>query len=97
MPRCGRGLAGREIPEVIERQELFSRIAAELDRAYAKHGTHQWGRHEFYGIIMEEVEEMFDDIKADAPEAQLEKEIIQVAAMAIRFLETGDKYRAKYE
>ena len=80
-----------------ERQGLCDRIGAELDRAYAKHGRQQWGRHEFYGIIMEEVEEMFDDIKADAPTAQLEKEIIQVAAMCFRFLETGDKYRDRYE
>lgn len=82
---------------MIEREDIYARIDAELNRAYAKHGRDQWGRHEFYGILMEEVEEMFDDIKADAPAEQLEKEIIQVAAMAIRFLNTGDKYRSKYE
>lgn len=71
---------------------VFEKISAEINRAYAKHGQAQWGRHEFYGIILEEVDEVWDDIKADAPTDQLEKEIIQVAAMCVRFLESGCKY-----
>lgn len=75
------------------RYELFNRISAELDSAYAKHGTQQWGRHEFFGIIAEEFDEMWDDIKADAPQDVLEKEIVQVAAMCFRYFETRDRYR----
>jgi hypothetical protein len=76
-----------------DRKEFFNQISAELDRAYAKHGRGQWGRHEFYGIIAEEFDEMWADIKSDAPQDVLEKEIVQVAAMCMRYLETRDRYR----
>ena len=65
----------------------------ELERAYSKHGRDQWGRHEFYAILKEEVDELWDDIKSDAPQTNLEKEAIQIAAMVFRYLETGDRYR----
>lgn len=68
-------------------------IRAELGRAYSKHGRGQWGRHEFYAILKEEVDELWDDVKSDAPQEQLEKEAIQVAAIVFRYLETGDRYR----
>jgi hypothetical protein len=68
-------------------------VILELERAYAKHGLGQWGRHEFYAILKEEVDELWDDIKADAPQANIEKEAIQIAAMVFRYLETGDRYK----
>lgn len=80
-------------PQVDRRFGFLSRIAAELDRAYAKHGRAQWGRHEFFGIIKEEFDEMWEDIKRDAPQDVLEKEIVQVAAMCFRYFETRDRYR----
>lgn len=64
----------------------------EIDRAYEKHGKDLWGRHEFYGIIKEEIDEVFDAIKKNESQEKLEKEIIQVAAMCMRYLETGDRY-----
>lgn len=76
-----------------ERADFIAQIIAELERAYAKHGAEQWGRHEFYGILKEEVDELWDDIKSDAPQETLEKELIQVAAMCLRYFETGDRYR----
>lgn len=79
----------------MERAKIVELIAAELDRAYAKHGTEQWGRHEFFAILKEEVDEVWDSIKADEPQEPLVKEIIQVAAMAFRYLETGDRYRER--
>lgn len=75
------------------RFEFLGKIGAELDRAYAKHGTQQWGRHEFYGILKEEVDELWQDIKDDAPQEALEKELVQVAAMCVRYFETRDRYR----
>lgn len=75
------------------RRGVMDRISAELDRAYDKHGAEQWSRHEFYGIIAEEFEEMWRDVQSDAPQEQLEKEIIQVAAMCFRYLETRDRKR----
>lgn len=79
----------------MERAKIVERIAAELDRAYAKHGREQWGRHEFYAIIKEELDEVWDNIKADGRQDELANEIIQVAAMAFRYLETGDRYRER--
>lgn len=75
------------------RMQLLDRISAELDRAYEKHGSEQWGRHEFYAILKEEVDELWDAIKSDAPQPTLIKEAVQVAAMVFRYYETGDKYR----
>jgi hypothetical protein len=75
------------------RWEFMRKIAAELNRAYTKHGDEQWSRHEFYGILLEEVEEVWKDVVADAPQDQLEKEMVQVAAMCFRYFETRDRHR----
>lgn len=82
-----------EVLRMERRYSLYERIGAELDRAYGKHGAAQWGRHEFYGILKEEVDELWADIKSDAPQDQLEKELVQVAAMCFRYFETRDRYR----
>ena len=78
-----------------KRNHILMEIQAELEHAYAKHGCEKWGRHEFYAIIKEEVDETWDAIKRDLPMVTLEKEIIQIAAMCIRYLETGDRYEHK--
>ena len=75
------------------RIRILDDIRAELERAYEKHGADRWGRHEWYAITLEELDEAWDEVKADADGATLAKEIIQVAAMCIRYLETGDRYR----
>lgn len=73
----------------IMRADFGREVLSELDRAYAKHGDESWSRYEFYGIIAEEFEEMWDCIKRDAPTEALMDEVIQVAAMCLRFIETG--------
>jgi hypothetical protein len=78
----------------MERKEIIEAIEAELERAYTKHGCEQWGRHEFYAIMKEEVDEVWDAIKSDMHQPAVEKEAIQVAAMCVRYLETGDRYRS---
>lgn len=75
--------------QTIRRDRLRQLIDIELDRAYAKHGNEPWSRHEFYAILLEEVEELWDDIKADRPLPMVLKELIQVAAMCQRYAETG--------
>ena len=75
------------------RARTFAAITDELDRAYAKHGSAPWGRHEFYAILLEEVEETWEAIKSDEPLDRVAKEAVQVAAMCIRYLETGDRYQ----
>ncbi len=42
-----------------QRFQFLGDIAEELGRAYAKHGCVPWGRHEFYAILLEEVEELW--------------------------------------
>lgn len=78
------------------REDMMTRISAELDHAYKKHGRDPWGRHEFYAILKEEVDELWDDIKADAPTENVLKELAQVAAMCFRYAETGDRYRGAH-
>jgi NTP pyrophosphatase (non-canonical NTP hydrolase) len=71
---------------------VYAQIRAELERAYTKHGREPWGRHEFYGILLEEVDELWDAIKGDEPMERVHAEAIQVAAMVFRYIETGDRY-----
>ena len=78
------------------RSRLFADIEAELDRAYAKHGRESWGRHEFFAILKEEVDELWDAIKQDQPQAVVLAELRQVAAMCFRYAETGDRYRGAH-
>ncbi len=78
---------------IVDRSAIWMQIESELDRAYKKHGKEKWGRHEFYAILKEEVDEVWDSIKRDAPQDYLFMEIIQVAAVCARYLETGDRYR----
>jgi NTP pyrophosphatase (non-canonical NTP hydrolase) len=83
----------REPDAATPREALMTAIAAELDRAYAKHGREPWGRHEFYAILLEEVDELWDAIKGDEPQERVHAELRQVAAMCFRYFETGDRYR----
>jgi hypothetical protein len=75
------------------RPRFYAAIEAELARAYAKHGAPTWGRHEFYAILKEEVDELWDAIKDDRPQGDVFHELVQVAAMCFRYYETGDRYR----
>jgi len=80
-------------PILARRGTLFSLVCDELDNAYAKHGGEQWGRHEFYGVLKEEVDELWDAIKHDEPMEKVYAELIQVAAMCFRYYETRDRYQ----
>ena len=78
------------------RSQFWLAVCAEIDHAYVKHGREPWGRHEFYAIMREEVDEVWDEIKGDTPSADLLKEVVQVAAMCLRYAETGDRYRGEH-
>jgi NTP pyrophosphatase (non-canonical NTP hydrolase) len=78
---------------VNNRATLTRLIERALDEAYAKHGHGQWGRHEFYAILKEEVDELWDAIKRDEPQERIEEELVHIAAMCVRYFETGDRYR----
>lgn len=83
----------RPIGTEVRYAAILRLIGEELDRAYEKHGADQWGRHEFYAILQEEVDELWDAIKGDEPLARVRREAVQVAAMVVRYLETGDRYQ----
>lgn len=66
-------------------QEL---VAAELLRARSKHPALQTTLHEGYGVLLEEVDEVWDLVKSQRPDPlNLLKELVHVAAMAQRFAE----------
>lgn len=61
--------------------------AAELGKARAMHAPMN-GPHEGYAVILEELDELWEEVRAkkqDKP--RMRKEALQVAAMALRFIE----------
>jgi hypothetical protein len=80
----------------LTREAIVAAIGAELDHAYTKHGREPWGRHEFYGVLLEEVDELWTAIKADVSQEEVLAELVQVAAMCFRYMETGDRTRGHH-
>jgi hypothetical protein len=73
---------------VLAERRLMDEVLTELRKATNTHGHFHSG-HEGYGVIAEELDELWDDVKAakastSYPE-QTRREAIQVAAMAMRF------------
>lgn len=66
---------------------VLDEVGAELARARRKFPGKQNSPHEGWAVIQEELDELWDDVKSDAPRDQMRKEAIQVAAMAVRFIE----------
>ena len=62
-------------------------IELELERAIEKHGTKIFNsKHEGYAVLLEEVLELQEAVFKDFSVEEMRKEAIQVAAMAIRFI-----------
>ena len=64
-------------------------IKDEYFEACEKHPTSLTSNHEGYGIIKEEFDELWDEIKALDPQGlsnALRKEALHLAAMALRFI-----------
>ena len=71
--------------------QLLLDISTELDEATATNAPFH-SAHEGYAVILEEVDELWDEIKkkpANRNTIEMRKEAIQVAAMAIRFIMDG--------
>lgn len=68
-------------------QSVISEIDIELKRAKGKFPLDFHSTHEGYGVLKEEVDELWDVIKSDGPKNRLRSESIQVAAMAIRIIQ----------
>ena len=66
----------------------LTEVGSEVLRAQSLYGSTR-GIHEGYAILLEELEEYWDEVKAakvNALTPAMRKELIQVAAMAIRVL-----------
>ena len=70
-------------------QRLADEILDELDKARKKHVQKFNSTHEGYAVIHEELDELWDEVKTQSggDKAKLKKEAVQVAAMAIRFIQ----------
>jgi hypothetical protein len=64
--------------------DIFNNVELELLNAMNLHPTF-YSAHHGYAVLKEEVDEAWDEIKRNDPKRARE-EMIQVAAMAIRFL-----------
>ncbi len=74
--------------------QVIVQVAAELDRAYAKFPVPQSSNHEGYAVVLEELDEAWEEIKWNNS-MHARKEMIQVAAMAIRFIADLDLRESK--
>ncbi len=77
----------REARESVARSEGVQLVLSELRSATAKFGPFNSG-HEGYAIILEELDELWEEIKSKEPgnDARQGGGVIQVAAMALRYL-----------
>lgn len=66
--------------------EALAQVKREIMRAKAKHPGDFHGPHEAYGILLEEVDELWDEIKADHYDGSAQTEAMQAAAMAVRYM-----------
>jgi hypothetical protein len=73
--------------------DVIQEVADELASARRKHRP-MHGAHEGYAVLLEELDELWDEIKKKNPDkVAMRAEALQVAAMAVRFVEDvcGDK------
>jgi hypothetical protein len=65
---------------------ILDAVRAEVTRAESKHRPMN-SAHEGHSVLREEVEELWDHVKADTGKSDdAEYEAIQVAAMAVRYI-----------
>ncbi len=73
--------------------EILQKVLKEYDRAVELHGPFN-SPHEGYAVILEELDELWAEVKINPKDIdiknfrrdRMEEEAIQVAAMALRFL-----------
>lgn len=69
--------------------ETTTLIANEVRRAKAKHPGNFCNPHHGYAVLLEEVDELWDEVKKNSKTFDILKakeEAIQIAAMAVRFV-----------
>jgi len=66
-------------------KKAIEEILQEYKQATIKFGEFA-STHEGYAVILEELDELWDEIKINSDKSELRKEAIQVAAMGLRFI-----------
>lgn len=69
-------------------REIFEKILKEFQKANDKYPPFR-SAHEGYGVLLEEIAEVFDHVRKKPQERnmeELEGELVQVAAMAVKFI-----------
>ena len=85
---------GNQTKTILIEDKLVKDILDELHRAQ-KHGDTFSSLHEAYGVLLEEIDEVWDitrQKKKLRSKKELREEFIQVAAMAIKALQSLDNF-----
>jgi hypothetical protein len=72
----------------VNRWDVLEDVQEELERATAANGPFN-SAHEGYAVILEELDELWEEVRKKSRERdpeKLRKEAIQVAAMGVRFV-----------
>ena len=68
---------------------IAAEMLKELNRANQLYGTSFHSPHEGYAVMLEEMDELFDEIRKKHPDHnRLREEALQVGAMAIKFIQS---------
>ena len=77
---------------VIQTKVIAALLIDELERANRMYGTSFASPHEGYAVMLEELDELFEEIRQKRPNKErLREEAIQVGAMAIKFIMSLEK------
>ena len=68
-----------------EKEKAIEEVLKEYSNATMKFGRFN-STHEGYAVILEELDELWDEIKNNSSRGRMRKEAIQVAAMGLRFM-----------
>jgi hypothetical protein len=68
-------------------QEAFNLVQDEIRKAKSKYPADFNSTHEGFAVLKEEVDELWDDVKANAAPEKMRLEAVRVAAMAFRFIQ----------
>ena len=74
-----------DMNNVTNLEGAFEAVKNELLQANKTHPLFTT-RHEGYAVLLEEVDELWDDVKCNAPSMGPQSECVQIAAMAIKML-----------
>ena len=82
-----------ELDQVIQAKVAAALIIKELNRANCMYGTSFSSAHEGYAVILEELDELFEEIRQKRPvKERLREEAIQLGAMALKFIMSIDHW-----